>query len=339
MIDVFNHILPPEFVAAVDKYAVRRPHMFDRALRIPAMSDVGARFRVMDLFPGYRQILSLSSPPVEAFAAASGAIALAQIGNDALAKLVEQHSDRFPGFVASLPMTSLDAAIREAERAVLRLGAVGVQIYTSVNGHPIDRPETLEVFSKMAELGRPIWLHPLRPITAPDYPTETYSKYDLWWAFGWPHETSVAMGRIVFAGVFDRWPTLKIITHHAGGTIPMFEGRIEHGLATLGTRNAPEMDDSIVTNLAEPPLSAFHRFYADTATFGSSGALECAREFFGVDKLLFATDMPFDPEQGVRFIRETLRSIREMELTPTERSLILEGNFEKLANRESQVCK
>ena len=121
----------------------------------------------------------------------------------------------------------------------------------------------------MAELGRPVWLHPLLTMATPDYPNESVSKYDLWWAFGWPHETSVAMGRLVFAGVFDRWPQLTVITHHGGGTIPMCEGRIEHGLTELGTRNGPDMAHAVATDLREPPLTAFHRFYADTATFGS----------------------------------------------------------------------
>jgi aminocarboxymuconate-semialdehyde decarboxylase len=252
---------------------------------------------------------------------------------------VDQNPKRFPGFVASLPITNPAAAIQEAERAVQQLGAVGVQIYTSVNGQPVDRPETLEVFGCMAELSRPVWLHPIRSMNAADYPNEDFSKFDLWWAFGWPHETSLAMGRLAFAGVFDRWPELIVITHHAGGTIPMLEGRIEHGLSSLGTRNTPDLAAAVATELSERPISAFRRFYADTATFGSRAALECAREFFGIEKLLFATDMPFDPEQGVGFIRETLRSIHEMDLTATERSAILHGNFEKLTSWEPRVCQ
>ena len=303
------------------------------------MSNLDARLRVMDLFSGYQQVLSLSSPTVEAFGPVDVPTTLAKAGNDALAKLVDQFPERFPGFIASLPMSSPGAAIREAERAVQQLGAMGVQIYTSVNGHPIDQPEILEVFGRMVELGRPVWLHPIRPMNAPDYPTEDYSKFDLWWAFGWPHETSIAMGRLVFAGLFDRWPDLTVITHHAGGTVPMFEGRIKHGLSLLGSRNTPEMAAMVATDLVEQPLSAFRRFYVDTATFGSRGALECARDFFGIDKMLFASDMPFDPEQGAGFIRETLRSIQEMDLTAKERSAILKDNFETLMKRKSQICQ
>jgi predicted TIM-barrel fold metal-dependent hydrolase len=330
MIDVFNHILPPEFVAAVDKQAKRRPFMFDRALTIPAMAGVDARLQAMDLFPNYQQILSLSSPTVEAFAPHDDGIELAQVGNDALAKLVAEHPDRFPGFIATLPIANPAAAIREAERAVQQLGAVGVQLYTNVGGEPIDRPDRLEVFGCMAELRRPVWLHPLLTMSTPDYPNESVSKYDLWWAFGWPHETSVAMGRLVFAGVFDRWPQLKVITHHGGGTIPMCEGRIEHGLMELGTRNGPDMAHAVATNLQEPPLTAFHRFYADTATFGSRAALQCACDFFGLEKMLFASDMPFGPDQGTGAIGETLRCIDALGLSESERNSILRTNFERL---------
>ena len=73
-------------------------------------------------------------------------------------------------------------------------------------------------------------------MTVADYPSEEVSKFDTWWALGWPYETSVAMARLVFSGLFDRWPDLKLITHHCGGMIPMMEGRIESGLQLLGTR-------------------------------------------------------------------------------------------------------
>jgi len=138
------------------------------------------------------------------------------------------------------------------------------------------------------------------------------------------------MGRLVFAGLFDRWPNLTVITHHGGGTIPMLEGRIERGLSVLGTRNPPEMTEAVATDLTEQPISAFRRFYADTATFGSRGALQCACDFFGADKLLFATDMPFGPDQGVGLIRETLRCIDAIDLSDSERSTILEHGFQTL---------
>ena len=129
----------------------------------------------------------------------------------------------------------------------------------------------------MAELDRPVWLHPLRSSHLPDYPDESISKYDLWWAFGWPHETGICAGRLVFSGLFDRCPDLKVITHHGGGTIPMVEGRIESGLKALGTRYAPGDRRAAETPLKESPIDAFRRFHADTATFGSRIAIDAAQ--------------------------------------------------------------
>jgi aminocarboxymuconate-semialdehyde decarboxylase len=329
-IDIFCHCLPLAFCAAVEELRREVPFMFRNAATIPVMTDVEARLRVMDQFPGYQQVLSLASPTIEALAGPEQSPALTRAGNDALAAMVRGHPERFPGFIASLPMNNMDAALQEARRAVADLGAVGVQVYTNVNGRPLDEPEFLPLFGLMAELRRPIWLHPIRPMTFADYANEKVSKYDLWWAFGWPYESSVAMARLVFAGVFDRWPNLAIITHHMGGIVPLMEGRLGPGMHLLGQRNPPEHASAVKTDLKEPLVQAMKRFYADTASFGVRAPIECGLAFFGLDRMLFATDMPFDPEQGPGFIRDILRAIGEMDLTSEQRQAILSGNARRL---------
>src|SRR5262249_57254112 len=97
--------------------------------------------------------------------------------------------------------------------------------------------EYQRVFDRMAQRDLPIWMHPARPATFADYAGEKRSKYDMWWAFGWPYETSVAMGSLVFSGIFDRHPALKIITHHLGAMIPFWAGRVASGLAQLSNRS------------------------------------------------------------------------------------------------------
>lgn len=331
MIDVFNHILPPAYLAAVDRLSThQQPLMFQRARQIPAMANIEARLRVMDAFPGYQQILSLSSPTVDTLASGAASVELARRANESLAALVDKHPDYFRGFVATVPMDQPAEAEIEAERAIVKLGAVGIQVYTSSAGFPLDRPETLGLFACMANLDRPIWLHPIRSMMMPDYASEQVSKFDLWWAFGWPHETSIAMGRLVFGGIFERWPDLAVITHHVGGTIPLFAGRIESGLSVLGTRNSAEHASAVATELSEPPLKAFRRFYADTASFGSRAAIECGRDFFGLSHLLFATDMPFDPEQGPGYIRDTVEAIQQMGLDDAAQAALFKGNIERL---------
>lgn len=335
-IDVFCHCLPRVFCDAANRLLKQPLLMFERAQRMPVMVDVEARLRMMDEFPGYTQILSLASPTVEAIAEPSESPQLTRIGNDSLCEMAAAHPERFIGWIASLPMNNPDAACAEIDRVTTKLGAVGVQVYTNVRGSPIDRPETLVILEHAASRGVPIWLHPIRPMSVADYAEEDVSKFDLWWAFGWPHETSLAMGRLVFSGFFDRWPDAVVITHHCGGTIPMMEGRIASGLQLLGTRNPPHLAEAVHTELQESPIGAFRRFHADTASFGSSAAIECGRAFFGTDRMLFATDSPFDPEQGPGYIRETLRAISELELTSEERTAILSGNAERLFGLESR---
>ena len=211
-----------------------------------------------------------------------------------------------PGFVASLPLNCPEAALEEASYAIGQLGALGVQLYTSVNGLPLDRPEFLALFELMAQLDRPVWLHPIRGAAPGDYPGEKFSKFDLWWAFGWPHETSICAGRIVFAGLFDKWPEMKVVTHHAGGSIPMMEGRLQHGIDETAPRHPPDRAGGTRPELSIEPVRAFRKFYADTATFGSRLAMDAGLAFFGPSQCLFATDFPFAG------IRETLTAAEGM---------------------------
>lgn len=329
MIDCFCHWATRRYCAAALKAAVQPLPMLERAAALPVMTDLEERFRLMDLFPGYRQIPCLVSPPLEIIAGPDQTPELARLANDDMAGLAAAHPDRFPGFVASLPMNNPDAALAEARRAVAELGAAGVQIFTNVAGRALDRPEYLQLFGLMAELNRPVWLHPARGMQPPDYADETYSQYESWWALGWPYETSVAMYRLVFAGVFDRWPDVKIITHHGGGIIPMVEGRLGPGMETYGSRTPPELREKERTPLKTAPLQAFRKFYTDTATFGSAAAVACARSFFGADRLLFATDMPFGAK-GVDQIAATLQAVDDLELPAAGHQGIMSGTIKRL---------
>jgi predicted TIM-barrel fold metal-dependent hydrolase len=255
---------------------------------------------------------------------------LARLANDGMAEIVERHPDRFPAFVASLPMNNPDAALAEVDRAIDQLGATGVQVFTNVAGRPLDRPEFQPIFARMAERQLPIWMHPARPAAFADYPGEPRSKFDLWWAFGWPYETSVAMGRLVFSGLFDRHPDLAIITHHLGAMIPFCAGRIGGGLDQLGSRTDDAEDGAALGRLRRRPIDYFRMFYGDTALFGAWHAMESGLEFFGADHVLFGTDMPFDPEKGPGFIRDTIAAMERMRASAEDKALIYEGNARRL---------
>jgi len=325
-IDVFPHILPRRYFDRMLRVAPPGMALQKRMSGIPVLVDVEERLRIMDRYEGYVQVLTLANPPLEVVGGPGVSPELARLANYGMAELGAARPERSPGFVASLPMNNPDAALREIDRALDDLHATGVQIYTNVAGRPLDLPEYQLIFDRMAQRDLPIWLHPARPAAVADYAGETRSKYDMWWAFGWPYETSVAMGRLVFSGIFDRHPSLKIITHHMGAMIPFCAGRVGGGLDQLGTRSDDPEDAAALRRLRRRPLDYFKMFYGDTALFGAWHAMESGLAFFGADHVLFGTDMPFDPEKGPGFIRETIDALDRMRATPQEKAKIYEGN-------------
>jgi len=331
-IDAFTHIFPRAYWDRMLRALPDGRDMHKRVRAIPSIVDLDARWRIMDGFGDYRQVLTLGSPPIEAFPA-KATLDLAMAANDGMAELVSRHPERFFGFAASLPMNDIDAALGEARRAIDELGALGVQVFTNINGRPLYRADTLPLFDLMARYDLPVWMHPARGAEVADYQGEPKSHYEIWWTLGWPYETSVAMAHLVFGGLFDRHPGFKLITHHMGGMIPYFEGRVGPGWDQLGTRTSDEDYGVLLksfTSKGKRPVDYFRNFYADTALFGALEATKCGLAFFGVDKTIFASDAPFDPEGGRMYIRETIRVLERLELSPAERAAIYAGNLQRL---------
>ncbi len=334
-IDISAHILPRRYFDQVVKVAPRGFYMEKRVTGIPSLVDLDVRFQIMDRFEGYVQVLSLASPPLEAVAPPGKSTDLARIANEELAGLVAKFPSRFVAAVAGLPLNDVEATLRELYHAISRLGLKGVQLFTHVNGRPLDHPEFLPVFEAIAELDVPIWLHPARGPSMPDYPTEAKSLYEIWHVFGWPYETTVAMTRMIFSGLYDRFPGLKVITHHLGGTVPFLESRIKGAYDQFGVRTPDEDYAALLRTLKKRPYEYYRMFYADTALYGSSPALQCGVAFFGSEHVLFGSDMPFDAEGGSRYIRETLRAIDGMTAAPEDKQRILRENAIRLLRLKS----
>ena len=323
-IDIYTHFFPGEFYAKMTQAAPRLENIGKRMQAVVAIHDLDERFRQMDPFGDYRQMISLPNPPLEEITDPEMGSELARVANDAMAELVLKHPDRFPGFIAALAMHDMDGAMVELHRSIKDLGARGVQIFTNVDGKPLDLPQYQPLFDAMAEYDLPIWLHPTRPASRSDYASEERSRYEMWWCFGWPYETSIAMSRLVFSGLFDRHPAIKIVTHHMGGMIPFFDGRIGTGMDVLGARTTDEDYSEVLSSLKKPHLEYFKMFYADTAMFGTNGGIKCGLDFFGPDQVVFSTDAPFAP------VRETFRSIDELDLDSAQLDKIMFGNAAKL---------
>ncbi|MFC1903183.1 amidohydrolase family protein [Chloroflexota bacterium] len=325
-IDIFPHILPMKYRDALYKVAPPNFYLKSSIDSIPTLFDLETRFRIMDNYEDLMQVLTISIPPVEEIADSQKAVDLAKLANDEMADLVFKYPDRFVAAVACLPMNNLDAALKEIDRTIRDLKFRGVQIFTPLNNKPLDSPEYMPLYEKMSQYNLPIWIHPKRGADCADYKTEDRSLYRIFSVFGWPYETTVAMTRLVFSGVMERYPGLKIITHHCGAMVPYFEQRI------VGGYDSAEMcrNEGHKQGLTKAPIEYYKMFYNDTALYGSKIGLICGYGFFGADKLLFGTDMPFDNQLGDRYIRQTIDSIEQMDIPDFEKKKIFEDNARNL---------
>jgi len=334
-IDGYTHFTPKRFFDEVLTTGDHRD-IGKRVQGIPSIYDVDVRRKIIDSFPDYAQIISYPMPPLEKMTGKPEQVEeYARIVNDGFAELCAKHPDHFPGFVAQAPMGAPDVGVRESERAINELGALGVQIYTNVRDTPLDRPEFESFFAAMNRLKKPIWLHPVRGANHPDYIDEKKSLYEIWWTFGWSYETAVAMSRLIFSKILDKYPDLKIIVHHFGGIVPMLEGRIGPGWDQLGARTSDEDYVTLRKNMKKRPLDYFKQdFYADCAVFGARAATVCGLEFYPQDKVIFASDCPFDPEKGTMYIRETLKILDTLDISREQRDAIYFKNLEALVGKK-----
>ncbi|MEE8396241.1 MAG: amidohydrolase family protein [bacterium] len=326
IIDIYTHIFPAGYRLRWEKAAPDLRDIGKRMTSVTEVHDLDARFRAMDRVDDYRQIVSLPGPPLEAITTPEVGTQLAAVANDTMAELVGRHPQRFAGFAAALALHNLDGAMVELHRAMGELGAKGIQLFTNVGGSPLDGERFEPVFAAMAEYDLPIWLHPARPAAVKDYQAEERSRYEMWWALGWPYDTSVAMARLALGGLFDRHPRLKIVTHHCGGMIPFFEGRLDTGLNNLGARTSGEDYSTVLSSLKKPHGEYFRMFYADTAMFGSHIGTRCGLEYFGVEHIVFASDCPFAT------IPEAVEAIGKLGLDGGGMERVFRGNAEGLMN-------
>ena len=328
-IDAYNHFFPKRYYDALLETPAGTKDLGKRVRGIPALSNLDERRRVVGMFEDYAQVLSLGLPAVERLWGPDKAPEMARIGNDGLAEIVERHPDQFVGYSALLPMNVPEAAVREAERALAN-GANAVQIASNVNGRPLDEPEFWPIFEVIAKSGKPILLHPARTREMPDYPSEKHSKYEICSVLGWPYETGVTLARLVFSGIMDRYPDLKVIAHHLGGVIPYLEGRVGHSWDQLGARTSDEDYASLLKRLKKRPYDYFKDFYGDTAVEGARAATVCGLDFFGAEHVLFASDCPFDKEKGPGYIRSTIAVIESLGLSAADKEHVCHGNARRM---------
>lgn len=313
-IDIFTHIVPAKYKKILRKKVPPNSFISELLDNFPSLTDLDIRFGVMDKFEGLVQVLTLGSPPIHDVFGQKDTVELTKAANDEMAELVDKYPDRFIAAIASLPMSDMDAALREVDRAINELHFKGVQIYSDVNGKPLDSPEFMPLYEKMTRYDLPILLHPRRASIVPDYPNENESKYMAFLMFGWPYATTLAMTRLVYSGIFEKYPSLKVVTHHCGAMVPYFAGRIE-----------PSGEQ-----LSKSPIDYYRMFYGDTAVNGNAPSLMCGHAFFGADHMLFGTDMPYDEQFGEMFTRQTILAIKQMSIPESDKKKIFEDNARQL---------
>ena len=321
-VDAYAHISPPKYTAVLKK---DHPRFYNAILHTnDALFDMDERFRIMDEFPEVVQVITVGPvPPLEAFADSKKSVELAKMANDEMAELVRKHRDRFVAAIPLLPMNNVKAAVKEAERTITELGFRGLYVHSNINGKPLDSEEFFPLYQVAIDHNLPVFVHPWRSDEFADYQTEEESKYIIASVFGWPYETTVAMTRLVFSGIFDKFPGLKVITHHCGGMIPYYAQRIHQHYGSIDLTNR----QTFVRTLRQSPLDYYKMFYADTAIHGNTPALMLAHSFFGADHIVFGADMPLgDYYWGRRSYRETINAIEAMGIPETEKQRIFCDN-------------
>lgn len=324
-IDAYAHISPPKYTKTLEK---EHPGFYNQILWMcPPLFDMEERFRIMDLYPGVVQVLTVGPvPSLEDFADSEQSVRLAKMANDEMAEMVHKYRDRFVAAIALLPMNNIDAALEETDRAIDELGFRGIYVHSNINGKPLDSPEFMPLWEKMAQYDLPIYIHPWRSDAFADYPTEDTSKYMIASIFGWPYETTAAMTRLIFSGIMEKL-NLKVVTHHCGGMVPYYAQRIHQHYGQMDrSGRAPYLKA-----LNRPPLEYYKMFYNDTAIHGNTPALMLAYDFWGADHILLGADMPLgDHYFGFRSYRQTMNAIEAMDITDAEKEKIFATNALKL---------
>jgi aminocarboxymuconate-semialdehyde decarboxylase len=327
IIDVHTHFLPPGFVdrdppdRAPTEYGVRipggagsPPHAargFATGFDVEQLVDVDRRAADMEHQGVDRQVLSVP-PPFGFFYEEDPALAsaLCRSLNDEFARTVADHPDRFLG-LATVPLQDPATAVRELTRAVRELGLHGVEIGTHIGPRNLDDPALAPFFAAVQELDVPLFIHSTRPLGG-----DRLTAYHLLNLIGNPTEDALAAASLIFGGVLEAAPRLKVYLAHGGGSCPLIRGRWRRGW---------EVRPEARARTSEAPDDAFRRLRFDSLTHDAD-ALRYVVQTVGADHVLLGSDYPYDMADP-----DPVGSVRQlMELSATDRDAILGGNAARL---------
>lgn len=330
-IDLFCHIYTRKLLVEYVKTQIPLVLRFGE-FRVPEREsrfvEADERLRVMNKYNIDMQVLTIAFQNAITTVAEKDLNRISRLANDSLSELVSKYPERLAGVATILNPTG--EGLDELDRAIKDLGMKGCLVFSNIKGKPLDSKEFLPFYDRMAKYDLPVFIHPA-----------DWTYYD--WAgdyrldriLGWPFDTSLAMCRLVFGGVMKRYPNLKVIAHHLGGMIPYFSGRILEFIQQAvshpewaGESMFPDHMKASESN--EDPLKLFRSFYADTVIMGNASAVKCAIDFFGIDKIVYATDFPFGADKGEENIRLNTSCVEDLDITDEEKSKIYEKNARRL---------
>ena len=298
-IDVHTHVLPPEWPDLRERYGyggfIQLEHHREGCARMVRDGeffrevnancfDADTRLKECDQHEVDVQVVSTVPIMFSYWAEPRDTYDLARLLNDHIAGLVQEHPKRFVG-LGTLPMQDADLAVKELDRLVNDLSMPGVQIGSNVNGKNLDDASLFPVFEAAAELGAAVFVHPWEMVGR-----ERMPKYWLQWLVGMPAETTLAVCSMIFGGVLERLPKLRVLFAHGGGTFPATVGRIARGFDVR--------PDLCAVDNAVDPREYLGRFYVDSLVHDEA-MLRYTMELLGDDKVALGSDYPFPLGEAV----------------------------------------
>ncbi len=292
----------------------------------PQATEVAARVAQLDRFHYDYQLatpvptLDPSRLPVDV----ATEVKVARAVNDSMARITEDSKGRIL-CAGAVPMSALtNEGPKEMERA-MKNGLKGFSLMTNIKGKPLDAAEFRPFWALASKLNAAVFIHPVDPVGKKDRAYE--DEYDLMHVFGWPFESTLTICRLVFSGIMEEFPNLKIVTHHLGGMIPFYWGRIEESYV-------PDYVGKTNVKLKKSLKENFSKFFYDTAVANNPGAIKCSYAIFGADQIVFATDAPFGPGSGDDRLESYPKIIKGLGLSAQETDKIMGGNGKKILGIE-----
>jgi aminocarboxymuconate-semialdehyde decarboxylase len=321
IIDFHNHFFPPQYLdeilsgvsnVRVGFDAEKNPILYypgDYNIIVRGHRDINYRAEVLRKAGVDKQVLTFTTPGTHV-ESPERSVELARIVNDSLAKIVEEHGDRFSA-LATLPLNDPRASVAELERAFSELNFKGIMLHSNVNGVSLSDQRYWSLYEKADDVKAVLYIHPSFPVGV-----EAMREYWLMPLIGFPMDTTLAAAKLVFSGVVEKFPRIRWVLGHLGGAIPYLGERLDRGYFAFKECRA---------NITAPPSEYLKKFYFDTVNFDVR-ALELAISFAGAGHLVAGSDYPHQ----IGSLEKMKSSIEGLSISSEEKAGIFGENAMRL---------